>query len=89
MKLLNFERREAKLSDDRDGLTADAPSHIYLQACGDCGDECADCLLDWGNIDCADVTWSSESINETDVEYVRLDLAIMSVLELLGIASGE
>lgn len=84
MNLLKFERKALKDTKDRPGMTADAPSHVYLQTCGDCSKSCGDCVYKWKDVYLKGVTWCEERQNEADVEYIRLDMAVMSVLKMLG-----
>lgn len=89
MKLLNFERKHATEPTERHGLTAGAPSHIYLQVCGDCQKSCGDCVHNWGDVHQDAVTWCDEPMSDSDVEYIRLDMAVMSVLQMLAASDDE
>ena len=59
------------------GLPSCAHTYIYLQTCGDCSDDCKKCPHQWPHND--DVTWCGDKINDSDVEYIQLEIAIAAI----------
>ena len=58
-----------------------APDKIYLQVCGDCPldrAECEKCRF----VELEEITWSEEKIFDKDVEYIRKDLLLEWAKEL-------
>jgi len=72
------------------GLTAAAPEFVFIQACGDCSlfgpEHCDSCTEEF--VASEDVTWCGERIFDSDVKYLRYDLAVQLLRECIQSPAG-
>lgn len=68
------------------GMQDAAPPYIYIQECGDCDDDCHECTHSFS--DGEEVTWCMDKINDSDIEYICLDIVIEMLRETIRQPKG-